>query len=657
MLWLSQTLDKPYRNFLMTNKQLDPGKVAFKITIIYMILGILWILVSDTTLGFLVSNKKITIDISMIKGWLYVLLTGGVIFGLTYSAFKRVEAAEIAFDSSNDGVWYWDVKNSIQYFSDRCLEMSGYSREEIEKMGAWHNLIHPDDVSYVYRKILEHQEMKTSFYLCEYRIKGKNGKYKWIQERGKTLLDQNGQVYSMTGSCTDIEELKRYQNELEYLADYDRLTGLGNKILLDRELNQFLAKRGGQKYALLYIGSDNFKYINDTLGHACGDEVIIAISQRLSSLIENNCEIYKSVGDEFIILVKDFDSLDEVELLAKKIMQGFKLPFGIRSTTLYITASIGIAVYPEHGFTLDEILKNAYIAMFKAKDGGKDKFVLYSPIMNEVIVERMKIEKNLRTALENKEFELHYQPQLNLRTGRIDGFEALLRWRNPELGCVPPLKFIKIAEENNFIISLGEWVLREACSFLKKLHLEGYTNCTMAINVCILELLEDNFVEGVIKTLGDMDLETKYLEIEITESILIESIEQFKEIGEKLDKLRRQGVRIALDDFGKGYSSLSYLKQLPITTLKIDKNFVDNISLGGKNSSLIDSIIMIGHKLDLCIIAEGVEKDEQLVYLIENNCDRMQGYLFSKPIPEEQAMDLLNRRRENRESSRDRKIN
>jgi predicted signal transduction protein with EAL and GGDEF domain len=369
--------------------------------------------------------------------------------------------------------------------------------------------------------------------------------------------------------------------------------------------------------------------------------LLIVLSQRLGSLVEGSGTIFRLSGDEFVILLEGYENGTEVERLAVKILKGCAPKFNVNGSTVFITTSIGIALYPEHGENLDELLRNADIAVYKAKETGRNRIVFYNKPMNEALAERVLLEKHLRTALDNNEFMLQYQPQLDLVTNKISGLEALLRWKNEELGDVSPLKFISVAEDTHLIIPIGDWVLRNACAFLKKLHQKGNTTITMSVNISMLQLLQDDFVDKVVDTLDWAELDAKYLELEITESILMESHDS---IVDKLKQLKSKGIKIALDDFGKGYSSLNYLKQLPISTLKIDKSFIDTISSNDKNKSLTDMIVKIGRNMGLNVVAEGVETQEQLDYLMKHKCSKIQGYFFSKPLTEDNVADILFRR-------------
>lgn len=432
------------------------------------------------------------------------------------------------------------------------------------------------------------------------------------------------------------EKIRLGEEKLSYLAYYDTLTGLPNKHSL-YENAKFIFCEDKGKTALLFIDIDNFKYVNDSLGHAFGDQLIIKVSERLVLLIEKKGSIYRLSGDEFIMILDGIRELSEAENFASKIIEGFNEEFDIMGSILHISLSFGIVLYPEHAKDLEQLLKYADMAMYQAKENGRKSYAVYDYVMNQELTERVNIEKYLHDALGNNEFELYYQPQLDLITRRITGLEALLRWKSPELGNVSPLKFIRVAEDTHDIIPLGTWVLKQACAFLNKLHREGFDDLTMSVNISVLQLLQSDFNDIVVNTLREFELDPQFLELEITETILMES---FESIVIRLEQLREQKIRIALDDFGKGYSSLNYLKQLPIHTLKIDKSFIDDIT--DKDCDTITGhIVTIGKSMGMCIVAEGVERQEQQEYLIQHECDKIQGYLFSKPVSEEEVLHRL----------------
>lgn len=437
--------------------------------------------------------------------------------------------------------------------------------------------------------------------------------------------------------CVMQVNLAKSEEKYTYLALHDVLTGLPNRRSLYEDAKVVFSNKVDSSAALLFIDMDNFKYINDTMGHEFGDELIKQASERLTLDLNEKSTLYRLGGDEFIIFAEGI-GLNDAKKLISNILYSFKEEFLIKNSTLHISFSIGLAMYPEHGEDIEEIIKCADIAMYKAKENGKNRYAVYEKSMNSAFNERMTLEKYMHGAMEKEEFELYYQPQLDLNSNRITGLEALLRWKSPELGFVSPMKFIKVAEDNHFIIPLGEWVLIQACDFLSKLHKKGYNQMTVSVNISTIQIVQADFTDKVIRILKYFHIDPKCLELEVTESVLIES---FDAINNKLQILSEMGISIALDDFGKGYSSLSYLKQLPISTLKIDKCFIDNVSVIAENKTITRHIITLGRSLGMSIVAEGVEEQEQLDYLKKYQCDKIQGYLFSKPLPQNEVEKLI----------------
>ena len=451
------------------------------------------------------------------------------------------------------------------------------------------------------------------------------------------LVATDDELKNQLKEISEIQkELAESEEKYTYLALHDVLTGLPNRRSLFEDTKRILID-SRSKAALLFIDMDNFKYTNDTMGHEFGDLLIKEASSRLALDLFEKSTLYRLGGDEFIILAEE-TGLDKAEQLTSDILYSFKEKFFVNNIGLHVSLSIGIAIYPEHGNNIEELIKSADIAMYKAKEYGKNRYVLYDKSMNKDFSERMTLEKYLHTAMDNNEFELYYQPQLDIKTNKVTGLEALLRWKSPELGFVSPVKFIKVAEDTHLIIQLGEWVLVQACDFLSHLHKQGLTHMTISVNISTLQIFQADFNSKVLKILEYFKLDPHFLELEITETVLIES---FDVVYNKLKQLREKGIGIALDDFGKGYSSLSYLKQLPISTLKIDKTFIDNVSLISEHTTITRHIIKMGRSMGMAVIAEGVEYNEQLEYLKKYECDKMQGYLFSKPLPKDDVEKLL----------------
>jgi len=428
--------------------------------------------------------------------------------------------------------------------------------------------------------------------------------------------------------------IKRLDNENKRLYLYSDLTSLPNKNSL---YNYFRKNKiSTHDVSLLYIDIDNFRYINETEGIAFGSRILAEVGKRLSMLAQPRGQVFHLYGDKFAIVYDSSCEHGLGEVMAAYVQAGFKDSFEISDRTYYINISIGVVDKPAENMNIQQMLEAAEVAMYRSKETGKNRYSLYDVSMSKALVEQTNIAKHLRQALEQNEFEIFYQPQLDLLYNRIDGFEALLRWNSKVLGPVPPDRFIKFAEATQLIIPLGTWVLRSACAFLKKLIDMGYSHLNMSVNVSIVQLMQDDFVPTVQDTLEFLELSPEHLELEITESMLMES---YDKVLPKLEKLRSIGVRIALDDFGTGYSSLSYLSQIPINTLKLDKSFINRI--GTIEESLIDSIIYMCRRLNLCSVAEGVEKEYQLQRIREMGCHKIQGYLFSKPVTEGEIVDLL----------------
>ncbi|MEN6461938.1 MAG: bifunctional diguanylate cyclase/phosphodiesterase [Syntrophomonas sp.] len=419
----------------------------------------------------------------------------------------------------------------------------------------------------------------------------------------------------------------------------DLITGLPDRKSLKEKIKHLIGDVNVQKIALLYIDIDNFKYINDILGHSTGDMLIKEIAKRLIPFVSDTFILYRVGGDTFTFIYYDYLENENIEEIADMIQECIRWPCFINQKDFYITVSIGISIYPDNGANSEELIKCASVAMYKAKHAGRNRHVFFDNKMLNEHLDKIRRERYLHSALENHEFVLYYQPQLNVNTGKISGFEALLRWNNPEMGFVLPDNFISIAEETQLIIPIGKWVLYEACQFVKSMHNSGFNELTIAVNISMVQLMQLNFVNSVLDILQSVNLEPEYLELEITESILMES---YDSIIKQLDQLREKGIKLAMDDFGKGYSSLAYLKQLPFSTLKIDKSFFNKPLLSENDGDLIELIISMGYRMGFEVVAEGVETLEQINLLIKKKCSRIQGYFVSQPLPEKEATVLIN---------------
>ncbi|MBM7872122.1 diguanylate cyclase (GGDEF)-like protein/PAS domain S-box-containing protein [Clostridium pascui] len=439
----------------------------------------------------------------------------------------------------------------------------------------------------------------------------------------------------------DITERKNYEKIIKHHAFYDYLTELPNRFLLKKRVNIEIAKSKSvnRKFAILYLDLDRFKFVNDTLGHDVGDKLLQQIAERLKKHILPADTIARIGGDEFIILLSKITCKEDIIKLSRKLISVVKEPLMIDSHEIYISASIGIAIYPEHGEDSTTLISNADVAMYEAKKMGRSSFEFYTESLSEKALERLNLENSLRHALEKNEFTVYYQPKVHAKTEKLIGAEALIRWKHSSLGLIAPDKFIPLAEETGLIIPIGEWVLRTACTQNKALQDLGFPPLTISVNLSTLQFHLQDLKKVVQEVLKETGLEPQYLELEITESIAMQNVEYtIKTINE----IKEMGVKFSIDDFGTGYSSLSKLNSLSVDKLKIDKSFVSEIG-GEKNDSIIASIIMsLGKSLELEVVAEGVETQEQVDFLKENTCDEMQGYFFGRPMCGEDFIEFFN---------------
>jgi diguanylate cyclase (GGDEF)-like protein len=449
-----------------------------------------------------------------------------------------------------------------------------------------------------------------------------------------SVKDKHNKIANYIGIFSDITERKRFVEHLKYLAHYDVLTGLPNRTFFHERLNQAIleAQRQNEIVALMFIDLDQFKMINDTLGHAVGDLLLQNVAKRLSSCVEENDSVSRLNGDEFTVILPSIRKTEDALQVLKYIFKQLSNPFMIKDQELFITVSIGMSLYPSDGTDTETLVKNADTAMYYAKEQSNN-YELYIPDMNKMYLRRMQLANGLKKALEKEELTIVYQPQMDLRTEQVIGMEALLRWEHSKLGMISPNEFIPIAEENGLIVDIGEWVLRSVCQKNKKWQSEGYLPMKMAVNLSTRQLRQKDIVESVESILIETGLDPSYLCLEITEGV---SIDQIDSIISVLHKFKLLGVEVAIDDFGMGYSSLSYLKKYPIHFLKIDKCFAQDIDIDPANRAIAKAIIDLAHDLNLQVIAEGVETVGQLTLLRELHCDYIQGYWLIRPLPPEE---------------------
>lgn len=438
----------------------------------------------------------------------------------------------------------------------------------------------------------------------------------------------------------DITERKLAEEILHYQAYHDILTGLPNRTLFNEHLATALANAHFKNtlMAVMFMDLDGFKNVNDTLGHTIGDQLLRSFAQRLNTRLRNGDLLARWAGDEFTILIPHIENIDEVKSLAQRIFSILQQPFDISGHLLYIKTSIGIAIYPKDGEDAETLVKNADAALYRTKEMGKNQYQFYSPTITSKASELLKMENMIHEALEKEQFLLHYQPQINIRTGKIVGMEALIRWKHPTLGLISPGKFIPIAEESGLIVSIGEWVLRQACQQNRLWQKTGLPPTRIAVNLSAQQFQQINFVNLVTQILQETELEPHFLELEITETTIMQNLEFTRQV---VTYLKEMGVHISMDDFGTGYSSLGYLKQIPFNTIKIDQSFVKDLKDHPEDLAIISAVLAIGRGFNLRVIAEGVETQYQVELLKKLECEEMQGFKFSKPLTPEEASIFL----------------
>ncbi len=445
------------------------------------------------------------------------------------------------------------------------------------------------------------------------------------------IVDENLEISNYFAIFNDITELKKTQKKLKEMAFYDNLTKLPNRTLLNENLKQIFnsSRRERKRFAILFLDLDNFKYVNDTFGHDIGDELLIVISNRIKTTLRKNDILARIGGDEFVVVLENIKDEHSISIVAKKIINAISKKVSISKHEFFVGVSIGIAIYPTDSTSLVELNKYADLAMYNAKENGKNRYKFFNSKMNLLLQRRHTIERELRKAIKYRELELYLQPQFSLNSNKIDSAEALLRWNNKKLGVISPTEFISIAEESDLILSLGEWVFERAFECSREISHKN-RNFKIAINISNYQLNHTGFLNEIHKIIENSDIDTTNIEFEVTESILMDNIEKNLE---KIKKLKKMGIEIAIDDFGTGYSSINYLKKLPIHTIKIDKTFIDGIPNDSQNVAITTAIIAMAKKLNLNIVAEGVENYKQFNWLKENACDKIQGYYIAKPLP------------------------
>ncbi|MEA5093789.1 MAG: EAL domain-containing protein [Sedimentibacter saalensis] len=661
-------LSNSSKNIIESVKSINPQKEALIVVIKYGIFGLLWIVLSDKILGTFTDNIEFYKIMQIYKGWLFVLITMVMFFILISEKTKSIKSAtDRAFRAYEDlktsnheqGVLekelnyqkdliqniieeapviivLWDEDGKILKTNSFCIKTFGYDEEEllgkiwVDFFEVSHN---KQRVNNIFQEIIQNgglREYEINFAAKE----GKNLDILWSNKVIKT--DRGKKVIVSIGM--DITERKKYEEKIRYLAYHDSLTGLPNRDMFSNEIECLIESKKLDKFAIVFIDIDNFKYVNDTMGHIIGDELLKYIAVKLTSYVTAPDLAARLGGDEFGLLIKNFGS---EEILMKKLERlqkdlGNTWHSGIRE--FFISISVGAAIYPDDGRDGGALLKKSDIAMNVAKKEGKNKVLLYKENIHEDIMWHINMSNKLQKALDNKEFELYYQPQIELSSGRIVSLEALVRWNHPTEGFIPPSDFIPVAEETGQIYGLEQRIFRNALIQKQKWEQKGYRDITLSLNLSSKTLISNmnfRFIESI---LSEFHVDYTKFVVEITETAAISNVEL---AIERLNRLKSRGLKIALDDFGTGYSSITYLKQLPIDIIKLDKSYVKSVTDGRRDGSIIKFILSLARDLNLTVVAEGIETSKQLEYLKNINCSLGQGYFISIPQPAEAITEML----------------
>ncbi len=557
--------------------------------------------------------------------------------------FMEKERAQVTLNSIGDGVISTDVAGNVTYLNPVAEAMTGWTSTEAlgRTFGEVFRIIDSTNPEHTVNPMaIAMRQNKTVGLSGSCVLIRRDGIESAIEDSAAPIHDRRGQVTGAVMVFHDVTQAREMSERMSYLAHHDYLTGLPNRLLLDDRLAQAMAaaRRQRQQMAVLFVDVDRFKHINDSLGHAIGDQLLLSVAGRLVASVRASDTISRQGGDEFVVLLSSIAHAEDAALSAYKILAALGMPHHVEEHDLQITVSMGIGIYPEDGTDAETLVKNADIAMLNAKNNGRNNYQFFRPDMNEHALERQSLESGLRHALDRREFELYFQPKMDLETEAITGAEALIRWRQPEQGIVLPEKFIPIAEQCGYIVPIGRWVLHEACRQTKSWLDADLAPVSVAINISAVELRSKGFVQGVRAVLHETGLDARFLEFELTETALMQDPKSTIAV---LHALKDMGVRLTLDDFGTGYSSLSYLKRFPIDALKIDKSFVRGLCTNASDANIVSAVINMGKSFGLRVIAEGVETREQFLRLQAQRCAEGQGHYFQAPVAAHEFAKLL----------------
>ncbi|HNT54596.1 MAG TPA: EAL domain-containing protein, partial [Anaerolineaceae bacterium] len=548
----------------------------------------------------------------------------------------------LAVRGANDGLWDWNLRTDQIYFSPRWKAILGLASDGApDTPDIWLSRIHPEDIQRVMGQLTAHMKGQTPHFECEYRALHENGSYRWVLVRGLATRDDKQQAVRMAGSMSDITARKAIEEQLSHDAMHDTLTGLPNRAYVIEQLQRCMEichRRPNYLAALLLLDLDRFKVVNDSLGHLCGDELLIAVGERVRSCLRPGDIVGRFGGDEFAVLLEDLQNSGEVALVARRLLEALEKPFKIEGREVFTSASIGITMGNGDYERPEDIIRDADTAMNRAKAKGRARYQIYDVEMHASSISQLELETDLRRAIERQELRVYYQPIISLQTRRITSLEALVRWQHPRRGLTLPGEFMPLAEDTGLVLPIGEWVLRTALADLKVWHEAGFKDLQVAVNVSVRQLESQDLIGLVKSALKETGLTAKALQLEITESAAMHDVEQTARV---LDVLGKMGIDISIDDFGTSYSSLGYLNRFPVRHLKIAQTFTRNIPDRRDDTAITHAIIALAHALKLTVIAEGVENERQLATLIPLGCEQIQGYMISRPQPADAVQQVL----------------
>lgn len=673
---------KKILNRLFSDSTIYSERRAFIISILFVVYVGGWKVLSNLLISNLVHNPNVSSRVDGYKDWFFILLTAALVYLISYVTLKGIEEKNRTLNSnyeeleatyeelqamqdtliyqydelrktneelenareryqltllgSNDSIWDYDISSDF-LFIGRAKEILGEENVEDSGLSRWFDKIHPEDISKVKSSFDDVVKNRVQLFNEEFRIKNNSDNYIWVLTRGKAIYSDSGLASRISGSMTNITNLKDKEQEIEHMAYFDEITNLPNRSQFMTEIERII-DLAEEDFSIIYLDLDNFKSINDTLGHTAGDILLKRVADNLDVHVQSEDLLSRLGGDEFAILVKGKSDVFELERYTKGIIKSFENPFYILEHEFYITASIGITRYPADGKDISELLQNADIAMYYSKNSGKNSYSFFDRRLKALLKQKTTLENELKQAIIAKRFSLHYQPQIDLETGKIESLEALIRWQKPDGSFVSPDKFIPLAEETGQIIDLGKWVIEETIKQIIKWYEMGLGYIKVAVNISTKQIQQNEFVDEILELIDIYGIDTKYISFEITETA---AMYDFKNSVQKLKRLRKNGILLSLDDFGTGYSSLTYLRKLPIDFLKLDKGFIENVLNDPIQGEIIKSVIDLSKKMNLKVVAEGIENENQLHLIKSAGADYAQGYYYSRPLTSENIERMM----------------